>query len=145
MIANYRPISLTKVIRMLYERCLLEILDEEVKLSISQGGFRKQRGTLDQIAVLQYALLRAKADKIGLTVMFLDIKAAYDTVDRDTLWGYVRERGVPDHMLASLQALFDQNVSTPDPWSTGNCRHRSGSGGAYCKAPSCPRCYTRSS
>ena len=48
-------------------------------------------------------------------------------------------------MLASLQALFDQNVSTPDPWSTGCCRHRSGSGGACCKPPSCPRCYTRSS
>ena len=51
--ANYRPISLTSILRKLLERCLLpKLLMHMGALDIAQGGFRHHRGSLDQSFVL---------------------------------------------------------------------------------------------
>ena len=77
-ISNYRPISLTENLRKLYERLILPSLTQRIEpLHIYQGGFRKYRGTLDQIASLQETihLFKRKQKEFGY-LCFLDIRAA---------------------------------------------------------------------
>ena len=76
LIKNYRPIYLTEVPRKLFESLLLRP-DQQASepLSVEQGGFRRQRGTLDQIAVLQEWISQSKAAKLPRYMAFLDIKA----------------------------------------------------------------------
>lgn len=109
-ISNHRPISLTEVIRKLFESILIDPLVGLLEpLSVEQGGFRRKRGTLDQIAALQEWICQAKSVKLGRYMAFLDIKAAYDQVDRTILWEKCKSKSVPSNMINVLKALFDHN------------------------------------
>ena len=81
-ISNYRPISLTEVLRKLFERILLPFIQTFIEpLTVEQGGFRQNRGCMDQVATLQqWCSQKHSQSKI---MAFLDIKAAYDSVDRE--------------------------------------------------------------
>ncbi|KAG1510472.1 hypothetical protein G6F53_006656 [Rhizopus delemar] len=85
---NFRPISLTSIFRKILEKCLyIDLLGQSPTLDIAQGGFREARSTLDQALCLAEicAILRKHYD-INPTLAFLDIKSAYDTVNRDHVW-----------------------------------------------------------
>lgn len=111
-IKNYRPISLTEVLRRLFEVCLLPSVTNSVEpLHLEQGGFRLQRGTPDQACVLQEWVCQAKSRKMDRYMCFLDIKAAYDQVDRVLLWEKCEKKGMPSKLLMILKALFDSNSS----------------------------------
>lgn len=107
-ISNYRPISLTCITRRLYERWITAIdLDQHVhKLSDWQGGFRKDRNTLQQVYFLDEVLKKHPTAHHVL----LDLKAAYDTVNRSYLWErlYHHYRMSPA-LIYRLQDLFDFN------------------------------------
>ena len=110
-IVNYRPIALTCTARRLYERLLVKDLSNLAAKTLcrSQAGFRPNRSTLDQAMVLHEAITRAN----NPLVVLLDLKAAYDLVDRRILWDELSHHfGVPAHALTVLQDLFDHNVST---------------------------------
>lgn len=112
-IENHRPISLTETLRKLYERTILGELGKLVEpLDICQGGFRANRSTLDQIASLDEAI-KQRTKTLGKppVVAYLDIKAAYDTVDRRILWNILAEKGVRGELMLSLKALFEDNRS----------------------------------
>jgi hypothetical protein len=109
-IANYRPISLTEILRKLFEDMLKPILTSFIEpLSVEQGGFRARRGCLDQISALQEWICQSKLAHRQRHLAFLDIKAAYDQVDRSLLWNKCRRKGVPENLVNVLQALFDNN------------------------------------
>jgi hypothetical protein len=112
-IENYRPISITEVLRKLFEKTIMLRLSKWIEpLSICQGGFRAHRSTVDQIAALQEAIIqKKKALKRTPYLVFLDIKAAYDTVDRALLWRKMAARGTNACMIGVLTALFDANKS----------------------------------
>lgn len=105
-IANYRPISLTENLRKLYERSLQGTITNAINQSLhkSQGGFRQKRSTIDQIASLNEEILQ-RSRKLGgrwPVTAYLDIKAAYDTVHRPTLWKTLREKGLKGRLLRNL-------------------------------------------
>jgi hypothetical protein len=108
-ISNYRPIALTCVSRRLYERLLLPQLNPAVDLlSKFQGGFRKTRSTLDQILSLH----EIQVNQAEFHQVFLDLRAAYDTVNRSKLWIKMDEQfGVQANLLEILKNLFDHNYS----------------------------------
>jgi hypothetical protein len=112
-IENYRPISLTEVPRKIFERVLLEPLTRAISpwLHVEQGGFRTKRGTLDQVAVLQQWVLESVAHRRPRVMAFLDIKAAYDQVDRRLLWRRLVSKGVDPILVRLVQSLFDYNSS----------------------------------
>lgn len=120
-ICNYRPISLTETSRKIYERCLDPIVKAYIEpLHESQNGFRTGRSCIDHLAVLQHILTRKRTkseNKVPSTIIaLLDIKNAYDKVDRNILWekcAASRGRGqpMPNHLIMTLKALFDQNES----------------------------------
>lgn len=111
-IRNYRPISLTEVVRRLFEKMILPVITGFIEpLSIEQGGFRAKRGTLDQIATLQEWICQAKDQRLPRYMVFLDIKSAYDQVDREKLWMKCRKKGLPELLISLLRSLFDENKS----------------------------------
>lgn len=107
-IKNYRPISLTESIRKIFEHCLVRFLTVSISpMHFSQGGFRSDHCCSDMISSLHEVLNKNKNTHIA----FLDIKAAYDSVDRKILWKRCRERGITDEIIRILQRLFDHNSS----------------------------------
>ena len=106
-IKNYRPISLTEPLRKLMEHCLLKYVNAKVGPSfLTQGGFRTNHCCNDMVLVLHEAASKYKAQ---LHTAFLDIKAAYDSVDRRILWRRCRNRGLPTDAVELLKELFDHN------------------------------------
>ncbi|SAL94839.1 hypothetical protein, partial, partial [Absidia glauca] len=106
--ANFRPISLTSTFRKLLEKCLQStLIQQSPPLDITQGGFRPHRSTLDQVLCLtelcRHHRLRHKTPP---TLAFLDIKSAYDTVDRTIIWTALQSTVSPP-LLRLIQHLFD--------------------------------------
>ena len=64
-----------------------------------QAGFRKGRGTRDQIANIRWIMGKAKEfQKKNTYVCFIDYAKAFDCVDHNKLWKILKEMGVPDHL-----------------------------------------------
>lgn len=108
--SNYRPISLTSILRKLLEMVLQKAVKlYSPKLDIAQGGFRTRRSALDQALCLHDLIQDYHQQHQGHypVVAFLDIKQAYDTVSRDIIWKALRLSGTPLPLLALLRHLFD--------------------------------------
>ena len=83
---DHRPISLTEVFRRIFEKCLLHWMKRRLDgLSIEQSGFRDGRSIFDAIAALQEIISSERKLGNKLAIAFLDIKATFDTVDREIL------------------------------------------------------------
>jgi hypothetical protein len=108
--SNYRPISLTSIFRKLLERSLLPVLKQQMAaLDFVQGGFRAQRGSLDQAFNLQMIIREYKRQYDHQpTLAFLDIKQAYDSVRRDIIWTKLHNQGATPELLAILQNMFEE-------------------------------------
>lgn len=104
-IENYRPISLLETTRKIFEHCLLDQLKQTTKISKYQAGFQAGHCCNDQISTLN-DILKTSKKKI---VTFLDIKAAYDSVDRSILWDKCEEKGINGIFLNTIKNLFDHN------------------------------------
>lgn len=107
---NWRPISLLPYLRKIFESCMSQsiVLDG---YSPMQGGFCPQKSTLDQVATLSHAIHILKRKKSKVYMAFLDIWAAFDTVDRKTLWDLCRNRGTPDRDIRLLSRLQESNCN----------------------------------
>jgi hypothetical protein len=92
-----------------YERIILDELKRfDDTLQSSQGGFRPRRSTYDQITLLE-EVCRAYPKAYHA---FLDIKAAYDCVDRRILWKRISDKtGIQQEYIEILRELFDKNKS----------------------------------
>ena len=94
------------------EKCLAMILKPvERALSPMQGGFRENRSTLDQVATLQQLMTPRYKAKDPSLIAFLDIKAAYDSVDRQLLWAACKRAGISDPLVRMLSGMFDSSQS----------------------------------
>ena len=69
------------------------------ELPDDQAGFRKGRGTRDQIANIRW--LTEKVREFQKNICFVDYAKAFDCVDHNKLWKILKEMGISDHLLAS--------------------------------------------
>ena len=77
-----------------------------------QAGFRKGRGTRDQIANICWIIQKAKEFQKNINFCFIDYAKAFDCVDHNTLWKILKEMGIPDHLTCLLSNLYAGQEST---------------------------------
>ena len=63
-----------------------------------QAGFRKGRGTRDQIANIRWIMEKAREFQKNIYLCFIDYAKAFDCVDHNKLWKILKEMGIPDHL-----------------------------------------------
>ena len=63
-----------------------------------QAGFRKDRGTRDQIANIRWIIEKASEFQKNIYLCFTDNAKAFDCVDHNKLWKILQEMGIPDHL-----------------------------------------------
>ena len=71
-----------------------------------QAGFRKGRGTRDQIANIHWIIHKAREFQKNIYFCFIDYTKAFDCVDHKKLWKILQEIGIPDHLTSVLRNLY---------------------------------------
>ena len=77
-----------------------------------QAGFRKGRGTRDQIANSCCLMKKAREFQKNIYFCFIDYAKAFDCVDHNNLWKILKEMGIPDHRTCLLQNLYAGEEAT---------------------------------
>ena len=80
------------------------------ELQVVQAGFRKGRGTRDQIANIRWIM--EKARELKKNIYFMDYAKAFDCVDHYKLWKILQEMGIPDHLTCLLRNLYAGQEAT---------------------------------
>ena len=76
-----------------------------------QAGFRKAKGTRDQIANIHWIIEKAKKFQKNICFCFINYAKAFDCVDHNKLWKILKEMGIPDH-LTCIQLDVEQQTGS---------------------------------
>ena len=76
------------------------------------AGFRKGRGTRDQIANICWITEKAREFQKNICFCFIDYTKAFDCVDHNKLWKILKEIGIPDHLTCLLRKLYAGQEAT---------------------------------
>jgi len=108
---NYRGIALLAVIGKLFTRVIATRIkawaEEHKLLPEEQCGYRKNRGTLDLITVLQCTADAFKDASKELHVACVDLRKAFDSVNREAMYQVLGKLGIPPAMLDIIKKLHD--------------------------------------
>ena len=77
-----------------------------------QAGFRKGRGTRDQIANIWWITEKAREFQKNIYFCFINCAKAFDCVDHNKLWKILKEMGIPDHLTCLLRNLYAGREAT---------------------------------
>ena len=77
-----------------------------------QAGFRKGRGTRDQIANICWIIEKAREFQKNIYFCFMDYAKTFDCVDHNKLWKILQEMGLPDHLTCLLRNLYAGQEAT---------------------------------
>ena len=77
-----------------------------------QAGFRKGRGTRDQIANICWITEKAREFQKNIYFWFIYYTKASDCVDHNKLWKILKEMGIPDHLTCLLRNLYAGQEAT---------------------------------
>ena len=82
------------------------------ELSDVQAGFRKGKGTRDQIASIHWIIEKVREFQKNIYFCFIDYAKAFDCVDHNKLWKILHEMGIPDHLTCLLRNLYAGQQAT---------------------------------
>ena len=77
-----------------------------------QAGFRKGRGTRDQIANIRWIMEKAREFQKNINFCFIDYAKAFDSMYHNKLWKILKEMRIPDHLNCLLRNLYAGQVAT---------------------------------
>ena len=77
-----------------------------------QAGFRKSRGTRDQIANICWIIEKAREFQKNIYFCLIDYPKAFDCVDQNKQWKIPQEMGIPDHLTCLLRNLYAGHEAT---------------------------------
>lgn len=115
LLDNYRGIAVGNALGKLYSTLLdarLSTFAEATGLRAQgQSGFRKGRGTMDNVYILRHLLDKHRlgygvAPGAAIYACFVDFRKAYDSVHRDLLIEYLRSKGVHGSMLQAIASMY---------------------------------------
>ena len=112
--SNYCTIALISHANRLMLKILQARLQQYVnnKLPDVQAGFRKGRGTRDQIANICWIIEKAREFQKNIYFCFSDYVKAFDCVDHNKLWKILKNMGIPDHLTCLLRNLYAGQEAT---------------------------------
>ena len=112
--SNYRTIALlshaSKVMLKILQARLQQYMNRE--LPDIQAGFRKGRGTRDQIANIRWIIEKARKFHKNIYFCFIDYAKAFDCVDHNKLWKTLKEMGKPHHLTCLFRNLYAGQEAT---------------------------------
>ena len=82
------------------------------ELTNVQAGFRKSRGTRDQITNIHRIVKKAREFQKNIYFCFIDYTKAFDCVDHNKLWKILQEMGIADHLTCLLRNLHAGQEAT---------------------------------
>ena len=82
------------------------------KLPDVQAGFRKGRGTRDQIANTQWIIEKAREFQKNVYFCFIDYGKAFGCVDHNKLWKILKEMGISDHLTCLFRNPYAGQEAT---------------------------------
>ena len=78
-----------------------------------QAGFRKGRGTRDQIANIHWIMEKAREFQKNIYFCFIDYAKVFDCVNHNKVWKILQDIGIPDHFTCLLKNLYvDQEANS---------------------------------
>ena len=77
-----------------------------------QAGFRKDRGTIDQVANIHWIIEKAREFQKNMYFCFTDCTKAFDCVDHNKLWKIPKEMGILDYLTCLLRNLYARQEVT---------------------------------
>ena len=77
-----------------------------------QAGFRKGRGTKDQIANIRWIIEKAREFQKNIYFCFIDYAKAFDCADHNKLWKILKEMEIPDHLTCLLRNVYAGQEAT---------------------------------
>ena len=77
-----------------------------------QAGFRKVRGTRNEIANIRWIIEKAREFQKNIYFCFIDYTKAVDCVDHNKLWKILKEMGIPVHLTCILRNLYASQEAT---------------------------------
>ena len=112
--SNYSTIALilhtSKVMFKILPARLQQYINPEIP--DVQAGFRKGRGTRDQIANICWIIKKAREFQKNIYFCFIDYAKAFDCVIHNKQWKILKEMGIPDHLTCLLYAGQEATVRT---------------------------------
>ena len=112
--SNYRTTALiphaNKLMLKILQARLQQYMNQE--LPDVQDGFRKGRGTRDQIATIRWIIEKAGEFQRNFDFCFIDYAKYFDCVDLNKLWKILKEMGMPDHLTCLSRILYAGQEAT---------------------------------
>ena len=100
----------SKVMLKILQARLQQYMNRE--LPDVQGGFRRGRGTRDQIPNIRWIIEKAREFQKNIYFCFTDYVKAFDCVDHNKLWTILKEMGIPDRLTCLLRNLYAGQEAT---------------------------------
>ena len=91
---------------------LQQYMNHELPDVFLDAGFRKGRGTRDQIANICWIIKKAREFQKNIYFYFIGYAKAFDHVDHHKLWKILKEMGIPDHLTCLLRSLYAGQEAT---------------------------------
>ena len=112
--SNYHTVALSSHVSKIKLKILQARLQQYVNQEIlhEQAGFRKGRGTRDQIANIHWITGKAREFQKNIYFCFIDYTKAFDCVVQNKLWKILKEMGIPDHLTCLLRSLYTGQEAT---------------------------------
>lgn len=105
---EHRPIGITNQVRKLFEKVYLNSIEHKLVFAYQQGGFVRNLGTQNHALILDNKLRRSNGKAIMIT---LDMKKAYDTVDRKIMYRkMINEFNLCNEDMALIYEMMEHNI-----------------------------------
>ena len=112
---SYRGIAVTPVVYKIYcsllNSKLTEVIESGNVLFEGQNGFRKGRSTIDHLSSLTNIIDTRRRKKLSTFCAFIDLKKAYDSVNRDILWGKLNNV-IDNKLFNAIRSLYSNVMCT---------------------------------
>ena len=116
---NYRGITLTSIAAKIYKALLRNCMEPKIDniLRKNQNGFRRNRLTTSQILTIRRILEGVRAKNLKVTLLFVDITKAFDSIHRGKMEQILLAYGLPKESVAAITIPYGNSkvkVRSPD-------------------------------